>query len=205
MPIRAGKRGDLDDTARRFLQVGSNAPEIHKGQQADEEKQRDGWERMLFQEACEFGDDLVRYVAMHKRNTPEQLAWGVCLGLFCARNWYPNGEEEFDELTALAAKDLVLAQTTIVEDEEEIARIQTEMPQFSKESFEAAAEFSENFQDFIRKKKTQVGMSNKQGAYGLGRAFHNLRRTFPKESGGSAAFDELARRAGIYFAENREE
>ena len=205
MPIRSNKPdGSLDDTAKRFLQIGGNTPEVHEGQKADAEKQRDGWERVLLSEACEYGDDLVRYVAMHQQLESEELAWGFCLGIYCARAEYPNGGDEFDDLVDQAAKDLVLSETTVVNDQEEIAKIQMELPQFTASRLEEAAVFSENFQEFLKKKKHQVGMSNRQGAYGLGRAFHNLRRTFPADKGGSAAFDELARRAGQYFTENKE-
>lgn len=205
MPIRSSKGSEpLDETAKQFLQIGRNAPEVHEGQKADGDKQREGWERMLLSEACEYGDDLVRYVAMHQQMSPLQLAWGFCLGLYCARAEYPNGGDEFDDLGAQAAKDLVLAETTVIDDEDEIARIQTELTPFTEQQQHEAAVFSENFQEFLKKKKHQVGISNKQGAYGLGRAFHNLRRTFPRDQGGSAAFDELARRAGLYFAENKE-
>ena len=205
MPIRSSKPDDkLDETAQRFLQIGQNAPEIHEGQKADADKQREGWERMLLSEACEYGDDLVRYIAMHKQLDPAQITWGFCLGLYCARAEYPNGGEEFDDLGEQAAKDLVLSETTVIEDAQEIERIQTELPQFTEKAQHEAAVFSENFQEFLKKKKHQVGISNKQGAYGLGRAFHNLRRTYPASHGGSAAFDELARRAGRYFVDNKE-
>lgn len=205
MPIRSSKPDrDLDATAKRFLQVGQNAPEIHEGQKADAEKQREGWERVLLAEACEYGDDLVRYVAMHHKHSSEELAWGFCLGLYCARAEYPNGGEEFDDLGDQAATDLVLAEDTVVRDQAEVERVQLELPQFSTERLREAALFSENFQEFLKKKKHQVGISNKQGAYGLGRAFHNLRRTFPANKGGSAAFDELARRAGQYFTDHKE-
>lgn len=205
MPIRSSKPDrDLDATAKRFLQIGQDTPEIHEGQQADADKQREGWERLLLSEAGEYGDDLVRYVAMHRQLEHAELAWGFCLGLYCARIEYPNGGEEFDDLGEQAANDLVLAETTLVRDPEKAEKIQMEVPQFSDTRLKEAAVFSENFQEFLKKKKHQIGISNKQGAYGLGRAFHNLRRTFPADKGGSAAFDELARRAGQYFAKNKE-
>lgn len=205
MPIRSSKPDrNLDATAKRFLQIGQDTLEVHEGQNADADKQREGWERVLLRESCEYGDDLVRYVALHQKLSPEEMAWGFCLGLYCARQEYPNGGEEFDELGVQASKDLVLAETTVITDEEEIARIQTELPQFNDIQQETAAVFSENFQEFLRKKKHQIGISNRQGAYGLSRAFYNLRRTYPKDKGGSAAFDELARRAGRYFADNKE-
>jgi hypothetical protein len=204
MPIRNRKTEPLDDTARRFLQIGQNTPEVHEGQSADKGKLQEGWERTLLHEACEYGDDMVRYVAMHKDLTPEEAAWGVCLGIYCARDVYPNGAEEFDDLGDQAAKDLVLPQTTVVTDEGEIARIQMELTDFDDAGFRRAALFSEKFQDFLKGKKQQLGISNRQGAYGLGRAFHNLRRTFPTDNGGSATFDELARRSGLYFVENKE-
>jgi hypothetical protein len=204
MPIRSRKTDPLDDTSKRFLQIGQNAPEIHAGQKIDDDKLKGGWERALFAEACDYGDDLVVYTTAHHKLSPEEIVWGFCLGLYCARGVYPNGAEEFDDLGDQAAKDLVLSATTIVTDEEEIARIQTALPEFPEERFREAAVFSENFQEFLKNKKIQTGISNRQGAYGLGRAFHNLRRTFPVDRGGSAAFDELARRAGVYFVKNKE-
>ena len=204
MPIRSKKTGALDNTAKQFLQIGGNAPEVHEGQKADEGKLKEGWERALFAEACAYGDDLVRYTAAHYKLTPEEIARAFCLGLYCARDAYPNGAEEFDDLGDQAAKDLILTHTTVVTDEEEIARIQTELPEFPEDRFQEAALFSENFQEFLKSKKIQTGISNRQGAYGLNRAFHNLRKTFPAKSGGSAAFDELARRAGMYFVKNKE-
>lgn len=205
MPLRSNKPDrDLDATARRFLQIGRNAPEVHEGQQADANKQREGWERILLIEACEYGDDLVRYVAMHQKLSPMEMAWGFCLGLYCARAEYPNGGEEFDDLGIQAAQDLVLSEMTLITDEDEIVRIQTELPQLDDKQQKEAALFSEDLQEFLKKKKHQVGISNKQGAYGLGRAFHNLRRTYPVDRGGSAAFDEFARRAGRYFVDNKE-
>jgi hypothetical protein len=202
MPIRPSKK--LDETAQRFLRAGSQPVEVHDGQQADEKRLAEQQERMLLAEACEYGDDMVRYVAMHKDLSPEEAAWGFCLGLYCARDAYPNGGDAFDDIADQARKDLVLAKTTIITDQAEIERIQTELPEFKEESFKRAAAFAENVASFLDRKKRQVGIGNKQGAYGLGRAFHNLRQTYPEEKGGSAAFDELARRAGLYFAENKE-
>jgi hypothetical protein len=203
MPIRPDSK--LDETARSFLGGGSGAKiEVHEGQEADEQKLLEQQERALLAEACDYGDDLVRYVAMHRDLSPEEAAWGFCLGLYCARNAYPEGGEEFDDIADQANKDLVLAKTTVITDQAEIDRIQTELPQFDDASFKKAATFAENVASFLQRKKQQLGIANKQGTYGLGRAFHNLRQTFPTANGGSAAFDELARRAGVYFAENKE-
>jgi hypothetical protein len=194
MPIRSKTSGD--DFGKAFLGGGTTPPERHDGQKANEKKLAAGQERMLRAEACNFGDDLVRYVAMHQDNTHEELAWGFCLALYVARSIYPNGEEDFDEISDQAANDLVLSEENITE--------KAEVAPFSDGTFRRAAEFAELMQEYIRRKKPQTGISNRQGAYGLCRAFHNLRRTFPADKGGSAAFDELARRAGEYFAENRE-
>lgn len=203
MPIRPSKK--LDDVAQRFLASGNAPVQVHNGQKADEKRLAEQQERVLLNEASAYGDDMVRYVAMHKDISPMEGAWGFCLGLYCARDAYPDGGDAFDDIADQARQDLVLTQTTIVTDQEEAARIQTELPEFTEEQFQRAATFAENFASFLDRKKRQVGIGNKQGAYGLGRAFHNLRQTFPKEKGGSAAFDELARRAGLYFAENKEE
>lgn len=204
MPLRASSK--LDDTAQRFLKAGAPAMpvQVHAGQRANDEQLAAQHERALLAEACEFGDDLVRYVAMHKDLTPEEAAWGFCLGLYCARDAYPGGGDAFDDVADQARQDLVLTQTTVIEDPEEIASIQTELPEFTDAQFERAAVFAENVASFLDRRKRQVGIANKQGAYGLGRAFHNLRQTFPRDRGGSAAFDELARRAGFYFADNKE-
>lgn len=204
MPLRSRipDKG-LDETAKRFLGNAGDDVVRRDGQKADDDKLRHSQERMLLAEACEYGDDLVRYVAMHQNHTGEELAWGFCLGLYCARRDYPDGDEAFDDVAEQAGKDLVLAQTTVVSDPDEAVRIQTELQQFEDASFRRAAAFAENFASFLDRKKRQLGLGNKQGAYGLGRAFHNLRQTFPQDKGGSAAFDELARRAGIYFADNQ--
>jgi hypothetical protein len=202
MPIRPSKK--LDSIAKRFLESAEAPIHVHDGQKADKERLAEQQERMLLAEACEYGDDMVRYVAMHRDLSPEEAAWGFCLGLYCARNAYPDGGDAFDDIADQAHKDLVLVKTTIITDRAEIERIQTELPEFTEEQFQRAAVFAENIASFLDRKKRQVGIGNKQGAYGLGRAFHNLRQTFPGKSGGSAAFDELARRAGLYFAENKE-
>jgi hypothetical protein len=205
MPLRPNQQ--LDNTAQRFLKAGSAtaAPvQVHDGQKADDARLAAQHEQVLLSEACAYGDDLVRYVAMHQDLSPEEAAWGFCLGLYCARDAYPPGGDVFDDIADQARKDLVLAKTTVVTDQAEIERIQTELPEFTENQFTRSAAFAEDFANFLSRKKRQVGIANKQGVYGLGRAFHNLRQTFPKDRGGSAAFDELARRAGFYFADNKE-
>lgn len=196
------KKKGLDELEQRFL--GPGAVQEHEGQTVDPKKELAQRERALLLEASDFGDDLVRYVAMHRSVLMPGLAWGFCLGLYCVRDLYPEGGEAFDDVVEQAATDLVLMNTTFVTDSDEILRIQTELPEFGEKEFETAGDFAEKFGQFISMKKRQLGVGNKQGAYGLGRAFHNLRGTYPADKGGSAAFDELARRAGIYFQENKE-
>ena len=206
MPIRPNKTAprELDATAQRFLGTSTAPPVVHEGQRADGERLAEQHERLLLSEACAYGDDMVRYVAMHKDLSPEEGAWGFCLGLYCARDAFPAGGDAFDDIAEQARKDLTLPITTEVTDEDAVARIQTELGEFTDEQFSRAAAFAENVASFLDRKKRQVGIGNKQGAYGLGRAFHNLRLTFPSDKGGSAAFDELARRAGIYFTDNKD-
>lgn len=204
MPLRSRPPvTGMDDQARRFLGNVEDEVVQRQGQKADDDKLRTSQERMLLAEACQYGDDLVRYVAMHRDLSPEEAAWGFCLGLYCARDAYPDGDEAFDDIAEQAGKDLTLAETTIITDPDRVVQIQTELLEFEDKAFKLAAAFAEDFASFLDRKKRQLSIGNKQGAYGLGRAFHNLRQTFPMDRGGSATFDELARRSGIYFADNQ--
>jgi hypothetical protein len=189
----------LDATARRFL--GSNLDEVRviAGQKADEKKLVASQERYLLAEACQFGDILVRYTMAHRKLSFEQRAWGFALSLFCIRGDFPEGLEDFDELADQGGNDLELSHKNVVTDAERASRIAKELPEFSQTGLQDAAGFAEQVSKYVETKKHQMGLSNPQAAYGLGRAFHNLRLGYPLSEGGTAAFDELTRRASGYY------
>lgn len=193
------KKG-LDELERRFLGVKA-LEEVHilENQKANAERQAEAYEHQLVREACEFGDSLVRYIMGHHKLSPIQRAWAVVLGTLNVRVGYPGGGEEFDELADRGGEQLQLESTSEITDEEEKERIARELPQMTQQQYREAAAFAEAFSKYIGMKRNQLGVDRRQTAYGLGRAFHNLRLTFPMEGGGTAAFDELARRAGDYF------
>lgn len=192
-------RKDLDATARRFL--GSNLDQVRvmAGQKADDQKLLASQEKFLMAESCEFGDILVRYTMAHRKLTIEQRAWGFALALFCIRGDYPEGLEDFDGLADQGGDDLELSEKNVVTDTERAKAIADALPQFSETALQEAGVFSEQVSKYVETKKHQMALSNPQAAYGLGRAFHNLRLGFPIAMGGTAAFDELTRRASGYY------
>jgi len=208
--IRPYKKGDpvqLDEQTRRMLGVkddadvqvvsGTPADAAHAEQRA--QRLRKAQERALLDEACEFGDALISYVAMRSKLPLTHRAWATALSVFNVRAEYPEGSAKFDDLvdqggsdlripaTERGAPDKFLEHTAVLEDE----------------SLEEAAEFAETFSKYITMKKHQLGLSNPQAAYGLGRAFHNLRLGFPPEAGGTAVFDARAHQAGEYYDRNK--
>lgn len=189
----------LDATARRFL--GNDLDEIRviAGQKADDKKLLASQERYLIAEACEFGDVLVRYTMAHRKLSFEQRAWGFALALFCIRGDYPEGLSDFDSLVDQGGDDLELSSKNVVTDAERVKSIVDDLLQFSEKALKEAALFSEQVSKYVETKKHQKGLSNPQAVYGLGRAFHNLRLGFPLSEGGTAAFDELTRRASGYY------
>jgi hypothetical protein len=124
------------------------------------------------------------------------------LGILNVRFDYPDGQERFDEISDLAGEDLVLPPPMPFTPEEEV-QIRRHRRPLEDESFRKAANFAEVFAKYITLTKHSMGLSSQQAAYGIGRAFHNLRQCFPREDGGTVAFDEYARLAGDYFAKNR--
>lgn len=189
----------LDETAKNFLGVTDekDVKEL-RGQKADAQKVADVQKDLLLHEACNFGDALVRYVINHLKLSNEQRAWATTLGILCLRSDYPNGEATFDELSDQGGDDLELE--TINYDAFE--NIQKDA--LADESvFSEAAKFAELFAKYTAQLKNTFGISNPQVCYGIGRAFHNLRLTFPHESGGPAGFDHWASEAGAYFRSAR--
>lgn len=195
---------ELDPTALRFLGVQSmQEVRVIEGQQAKEEKLRAQTEKYLLEEACGFGDSLVNYVTAHSKEfPPKQLIWGTVLGTLCLREDYLDGVAKFDELADQGGKDLQLNNKSVEMTEEQHAEV-IRKAQLAKEEALNAAKFAELYAGYVAMKKRQTSISNIQIAYGLGRAFHNLRLTFPEDEGGRVAFDELARQAGVYFDANK--
>jgi hypothetical protein len=193
------KEKTLTAAEKRFLGVNSiKDVEILEGQKADTKRQAQAYEQRLVAEACEYGDSLMRYIIGHHKLSPAQRAWAVVLGILNVRRDYPS-PEEFDELADRGGADLQLQTRNVVTDPERIANIATEVPPFDNEEQRGAAEFAEQFAGYIGMKLRQLGVDARQSVYGIGRVFHNLRFTFPMDQGGTAAFDELAKRAGVYF------
>lgn len=203
--IRPYKKGDkLDPTVKKFLGVKDESEvKVVTNQKAEDKKLLNAREQYLLAEACEFGDILVSYIGAHPSLDLGQRAWAVVLALLCQRADYPEGVEKFDELADQGGKDLQYGGPDNTLPEDEAAAMVNNLPPLEDNRFEKAAQFAETFSAYISMKKQQLGVSNPQAAYGLGRAFHNLRLGFPKAEGGSAVFDEYARRAGRYYDEDR--
>lgn len=135
---------------------------------------------------------MVNYVINHPKLTPAQRAWGFMLGLFCVREEYPEGVSTFDEFIDKGGDDLKLEKTTESAPDKIDSALEGPL-------FDGAAEFAELFAKYVSKTKRGIGLSNPQAAYGLGRALHNLRSTFPEENGGPVGFDHWASEASAYY------
>jgi hypothetical protein len=192
------KKDKLDQTALQFLGAKRGEVQVHEGQKASADKQRKQHEQMLIKEACDFGNTLVRYIVNHKDMPLKARVWSFALGVLCVRDEYPEGGEKFDELADLGGEDLQLTPPT-KQHEEAMRSHARNLPVLEGEVLLEAARFAELVAKYVTTKKHQSGLNNLQAAYGLGRAFHNLRQTFPAEEGGVFAFDEYARQAGVYF------
>lgn len=199
-----GKK-ELDPEALRFLGV-QNTEDVRiiEGQKAKADKVQAQTEKFLLEEACGFGDSLVHYVAAHsKEYPPQQLIWGMSLGTLCLREDYLDGVDKFDELADQGGKDLKLEVKPPAYTAEEKVTIRRKATLTPDETLNAA-KFAELYAGYVAMKKRQTNISNVQIAYALGRAFHNLRLTFPDDEGGRIAFDTLAEQAGAYFADNKD-
>jgi hypothetical protein len=184
----------LDDIAKGFL--GTEDPKklhITRGQKANVERQRQLYEQEMMHEACEFGDLIIDYVGVHTTLTTAQRAFAVALGLFNLRRDYPESPQQFDELVDLGGADLKLPAVPVQ------ALPPAAEWKFDEGQLEAAAQFAETLVKYVTMKKHQLGVTNSQGAYGLGRTFHTLRYGYPETEGGPAGFDYCARYAGVYF------
>jgi hypothetical protein len=188
------KAPTLDSLAKGFLGVASEKEtRVIKGQTANAARQQAFYEQQLLHEACEFGDILVHYVGSHVDLPLPQRAFGTALGILNLRRDYPTGGEQFDELADLGGEELQLPKST-----KPAPIIEPPLP-LTGEALHNAAAFAESFVRYVTMKKQQLGLSNPQAAYGLGRAFHNLRLTFPVDDGNTVAFDFYAQQAGEYF------
>lgn len=181
-----------DPMAQRFLGPNLDQVRVMTGQKANQQKQLAAHEQYLFAEACEYGDDLIRYVMGHHRLRDVQRVWGYALAIFCLRRDYPEGTNDFDELFDKGGADLELQKKNISQET-------PEHPQFTPEEQQEAAGFAEHVSKYIESTKYRGGLSNAQAAYALGRAFHNMRFGFPLDRGGTAAFDAWVTRASAYF------
>lgn len=197
---------ELDAATQRYLGSDPSAIRTIPGQKADPQKVGAMQEKYLMADACRFGDILVRYVVAHHKLSFEQRVWGFTLALFCIRGDYPDGTEDFDVIADAGGYDLTLSDKNknVITDEEQAAQFALELPVFDPSAQHNAAQFAEQVTRYIEMKKQQQGVSNTQAAYGLGRAFHNLRLEYPRDKGGTAVFDELARRAHSYYVQHRE-
>lgn len=185
--------------AQRFLGTNLDEVRVVAGHQANEKMLVASQEKYLLAEACRYGDILVRYTSAHRKLSFEQRVWGFSLALFCTRGDYPEGLEEFDKLADQGGDDLDLATLNHTRASE------VEQPaELSIPDQQEAAQFAEAAARYIATKKRQMGLSNPQAAYGLGRAFHNLRLGYPRSDGGTAVFDVLAARAWDYYERYRE-
>ena len=204
----------MDAFTQRFF--GNEKVQRIDGQKANEEKQAAMQERFLMDEACRFGDTLIRYVVAHRKLSTAQRAWGFGLALFCLRGDYPEGIEDFDDLIDMGGESLTLRESN----ESAVTQIAStatatttatttatatatatclHTSTFNETEQHAAAALAENISKYIERQKQQKGLSNSQAAYGIGRAFHSLRTGYPPEEGGVAAFDEIISYASEYY------
>lgn len=181
----------IDEFSQQFL--GSKDVQVHQGQTADKTKLERMREQYLIQEAAEFGDIITNYIANHPRIDPTQRAFGLTLSILNLRHAYPAGTDLFDDLADQGGKDLQISATPVPD------AANAPATRLSDAAEETAAQFSELLTKYVTMKKNQLGTSNYQTAYGLGRAFHNLRSLYPS---GPEVFDTYAAQAGEYFARN---
>jgi hypothetical protein len=190
---------ELTAAEKRFLGVNSiKDVEVLEGQTADATRQAQAFEQQLIAEAIEYGDSLMRYVIGHHRLSPAQRAWAIVLSILNVRREYPS-PEEFDELADRGGADLQLQTRNVITDPDRITEIARDLPPFDNGELRDAAKFAEQFAGYIGMKLRQMGVDARQSVYGIGRVMHNVRFTFPMDQGGTAAFDELGRRAGAYY------
>lgn len=191
------KLDGLDDFSKRFLGGTPDNVQVMHGQRSNAKRQQELYAQYLLNETCEFGDILIHYIMAHADLTSHQKIWGFALSIFCLREDYPDGLEEFDTIFDQAGDDL--------EDTNKSSGDQSELPNtpvFTPIELHKAARFSESHTNYVTQTKERKGFANTQVVYALGRAFHTLRYSFPQ---GSAVFDTLVERANLYFEEHKGE
>lgn len=192
----------LDDFSKQFLGEAKSIS-VQRGQQMSSDKLEKARNQYLLDEACDFGDTLVRYVVAHRKLSIYQRVWGFSLSVFCLRKDYPEGGEAFDELFDKGGEDLEIAVMGEIP-ESEVEAVQKELPVFTDAQLRKAAVLAETTTGYVEQLKKRKDMSNAQVVYALGRAFHNLRSGLLKEHGGTAAFDLYVERALAYLNEDGE-
>ena len=185
------KADELDATARSFL--GTDDVKVMPGQVADQKKLAKQQHQELIREACTFGDEVTAYITLHKDHALPVLAYATCLSVLALRTEYPDGYERFDEWAQRGGNDLVL--------EVKDATI-SEPYELSTKDMQEGVVLAKTFAKEITRTHNRLNANNAQAAYGLGRAFQNLRLTFPPEFGGVEAFDKYAQEAGQYLLED---
>ncbi|MGD9209240.1 MAG: hypothetical protein PVI90_00615 [Desulfobacteraceae bacterium] len=190
----------MDAFTQRFF--GNEKVQRIDGQKANAEKQKAMQEHFLMDEACRFGDTLIRYVVAHRKLSTAQRTWGFGLALFCLRGDYPEGIEDFDDLIDIGGASLTLKESkesAVTRETSTSASTCLHTSTFNETEQHAAAQLAENISKYIERQKQQKGLSNSQAAYGIGRAFHSLRTGYPPEEGGVTAFDEIISYASEYY------
>jgi hypothetical protein len=167
-------------------------PQVQQGQTVDSEAQANAFDGYLQDEAVVFGDNLMQWIAAHKNLPLHVRAWGFVLGVFCVRAEFPAGATEFDQIVARAGEDLDLPRKE---------PDNSELPEWTTKDLREAANFAELVSGYIALLRRQNDVRDEQAVYGIGRAWHNLRETFPMA--GTRGFDILAKEAVEYYTRNR--
>lgn len=190
----------LDATALRFLNT-QDMTEVHvmQGQKADHERQARIYQQTLKHEACRFGDGLIFYLVGHRELSPQQHVWAFVLGVLNVRDSFPEGTELFDDYADWGGHELHLDVKVQPPKTKDPDTEKTVAFPFDDEPHQAACKLAERIATYIGMKKHAVNLTNEQTAYGIGRAFHNLRSTYPQDLGGVHSFDAYAAAAGEYF------
>ena len=186
----ANRKTFSDRFSQAFL--GDGPQTVQHDQTVDPEAQAAAYNGYLQDEAVELGDSFVQWVAAHKTIPIHARAWGFVLGTFCTRAEYPGGVAAFDSIVAAAGEDLDLPRKEFDP---------PNIPEWTTEAMHHATQFAELSAGYVSLVRRQRSISDQQAAYGIGRAWHNLRETFPQ--GGPVGFDVLAREAADYFAQHK--
>jgi len=186
---------ELDSTARAFLKQGGEKITTMPGQTADLNRVEQQRQRVLIREACAHGDELIIYITGHRvSHTLPVMAWATSAFVLALRLEYPDGEKRFDEWSQRGGAEL------------EVPPVSLSKPgaihKLTPDEVFSAVELAKLCAKYASQILKRSGINNAQAAYGLGRAFQNLRLTFPQIYGGVLAFDQYAKEAGQYLLED---